>query len=276
MAATEAKDTAETILAQLGQNFTVPAVDLAGSKFQLPSQTNNPLYAPVLQLDLDALTSGKVDGSGAFDRLMSSQKAHLKEQYDKGLITGDQYTKAYIELTSVAMSTALQMLLSKDQTYFQNLLVQAQARRAEVEAVTAMVQLETAKQQLAGAKFQADTLRAQYVLTMMQVASEDAKYGLAMIQSDLVREQIEAARAQTLDTRTDGTTVVGSIGKQKALYTQQIDSYKKDAEYKVGKMYLDGWITQKTIDEGLTAPSQLTNAQIDSILTKLRANLNLS
>ena len=35
----------------------------------------------------------------------------------------------------------------------------------------------------------------------------------------------------------DGEKVVGSIGKQKELYTQQIDSYKKDAELKAAKKY---------------------------------------
>ena len=276
MPITEAPNNAQAILTQLGQNFTVPNVDLADSEFQLPAQAGNPLYASVNTLTISELTSGMVDGTGAFDVLMASNKAHLKEQYDKGLITGDQYTKAYIELTGGALGVALQFLLGKDQTYFQNILAQAQARRAEIEAVTAAVQLETAKQQLAMSKFQADTARAQYALIQMQVANEDAKYGLAMVQTDLVREQIEAARAQTLDTRTDGAVVVGSIGKQKALYTQQIDSYQKDAEYKVGKMYLDGWITQKTLDEGLIAPTQLTNAEVDSVMAKLRQNLNLT
>lgn len=89
-------------------------------------------------------------------------------------------------------------------------------------------------------------------------------------QTTLIREQAEAARAQTLNTRSDGTTVVGSIGKQKDLYTQQIDSFIKDAKYKTTKMYLDGWITQKTLDEGLLAPTQLQNAAIDAVLASNR------
>lgn len=92
------------------------------------------------------------------------------------------------------------------------------------------------------------------------------------VQLDLVKEQRESERSKTLDTRSDGiTTVVGSVGKQKDLYTQQIDSFIKDAKFKTTKMYLDGWITQKTLDEGLTAPTELTNAEINEVLVSNRA-----
>lgn len=89
-------------------------------------------------------------------------------------------------------------------------------------------------------------------------------------QIDLLAEQKEAERSKTLNIRTDGTTIVGSVGKQKDLYTQQIDSFIKDAKFKTAKMYLDGWITQKTLDEGLTAPSELTNTEINEVLVANR------
>lgn len=95
------------------------------------------------------------------------------------------------------------------------------------------------------------------------------------VQLDLVKEQREAERSKTLNTRTDGGTIVGSVGKQKDLYTQQIDSFIKDAQFKTSKMYLDGWITQKTLDEGLVAPTELTNITINSVLAANRTANNL-
>lgn len=95
-------------------------------------------------------------------------------------------------------------------------------------------------------------------------------------QKSLISEKFETERAQTLDLRSDGiTTIVGSVGKQKDLYSQQITSYKRDSEFKAAKMYLDSWITQKTIDEGLTAPTEFTNATIDSVMATYRANNSL-
>lgn len=95
------------------------------------------------------------------------------------------------------------------------------------------------------------------------------------IQLDLVKEQRESERAKTTDTRSDGAAVIGSVGKQKDLYTQQIDSFVKDAKHKTAKMYLDGWITQKTLDEGLLAPSELQNATVDSVMSGIRTENGL-
>ncbi len=95
-------------------------------------------------------------------------------------------------------------------------------------------------------------------------------------QRTLLEEQGEAERAKTLDVRSDAASVVGSIGKQKDLYTQQIDSFVKDAQHKTAKMYLDSWITQKTLDEGLTAPTEFTNAAVDIVLARVRDNNDLT
>lgn len=95
------------------------------------------------------------------------------------------------------------------------------------------------------------------------------------IQLDLVKEQREAERAKTIDTRTDGTIIIGSIGKQKDLYTQQIDSFVKDAQHKTAKMYLDGWVTQKTLNENLAAPNELTNSEVQLVLAGVRSENGL-
>jgi hypothetical protein len=409
MPITDAKDVAQQILTQLGAGFTVPTINLNDPAFALPTVVGNPLYGAVTPIDTDDLTVGVVGGSGTYDRLMTTHQAHLKEQYERGLITGDQYTKAYIELSTVAMQTGLQLLLQRDQSYWNALLIQAQARKAEVEAISATVAIQLAKIQLVMTQYQAQNAQAQYVLTLMQVAGEDTKYEVAhkqllimdeeilqaqknlllmdeqilsaqrqrllldeqitqaqrqillmdeqitleQIQQDINREQLEVQRAQTLntrtdgtpvsgvvgvqrlytleqleaqraqtqdtrtdgspvtglvalqkastteqialsqrqqllvqeqveaqrgqtsDTRTDGTPVVGLLGKQKDLYTQQIDSYRKDAEQKIAKMYLDGWITQKTLDDALLPPNQLTNAQIELVMNQVRLNNGL-
>lgn len=95
-------------------------------------------------------------------------------------------------------------------------------------------------------------------------------------QHQMVLEQVEGARAQTLDTRIDGTPVVGLVGKQKDLYTQQIESYQRDAEVKAAKMFIDTWVTQKTIDEGLIAPTVLQNASIETVMSRIKTNNGLN
>lgn len=95
-------------------------------------------------------------------------------------------------------------------------------------------------------------------------------------QLDSIREQTEAHRAKTMDTRTDGsTTIAGSIGKQKALHDQQIKSYQDDAKWKVAKGILDTWITQKSLDDGLVAPTSLQDGSINSAMSGIRTSVGL-
>lgn len=92
-------------------------------------------------------------------------------------------------------------------------------------------------------------------------------------QDALLKEQAEAQRAQTSDTRLDGKTIEGAVGKQKDLYDQQITAYKRDSETKLVKLYTDAWLTQKTVDEGYPLPKQFANTEIDEVLIALRKNL---
>ena len=94
-------------------------------------------------------------------------------------------------------------------------------------------------------------------------------------QYELLVEQTEVQRAQTLDTRSDGITVVGAVGKQKDLYSQQIVSYQRDSELKAAKLFTDAWTVQKTVDEGFVAPANFQNPSLDSVLGRIKTINNL-
>lgn len=72
----------------------------------------------ITKIALADLTTSVVGGSGVFDGLMLSVKAHLMEEFNAGRIVGGEYTKAYIALVQVAMTNATQFLLNRDQTYW--------------------------------------------------------------------------------------------------------------------------------------------------------------
>ncbi len=118
------------------------------------------------------------------------------------------------------------------------------------------------------AKLQAETLNAEQ---QTDIGEYQLNYILPK-QLALTAEQVETQRSQTLNTRSDGATVAGSVGKQKDLYAQQIVSYQRDAEVKAAKMFTDAWITQKTIDEGLLPPTGFTNASLDDVLSVIKTN----
>ncbi len=460
-----------TVSLTAAETFTIPAVDLSGTGYTLPTVANTNIAAEVSKLTNANLTTGIVGGTGTFDVLMKSFSTHLKEEFDKGRITGADYTRAYIAMTEAAMSGAVQFLLGRDQAFWV-------AQRAQIDAYTAKVQLETAKVQYATVRGEAINQKINYALTKIKLSNESiafstAKYQLSNIlpaeltklnaekdnvvaqtavntgqaslvgsqkllvdtqkstetnkaaqilvettnlgkqgaildyqasftlpaekarieaetaritadknvstyqvtdilptqkaqllqetvnlatdksikdytlssmmpaelaklneetanlvtegdiqyynlatmlpaqkllvdaqkaettqkttnlatensvqsynltnilpkQLALIGEQVEVQRAQTLNNRTDGTTITGSIGKQKDLYTQQITAYQRDAEVKAAKLFTDAWITQKTIDEGLLAPTGFQNTSVDTVLTKIKQNHGLT
>lgn len=260
-----------------GELQDLPEIDWDNEAFKIPTDLESDLYKSVQRLTNVDLTMGVVGGTGTFDALMRGFKAHLQEEYDANRISGAEYTKAFIALTANAMQNAVQFLLGRDGAYWQSVIAQAQA-------ITARVALETAKVQHMSVLAEMRTARANYALTKLKLSTEDVafatgQYNLNYIlpqQRLLLTEQTEVQRAQTLNTRTDGTVVAGLLGKQKDLYTQQITSYKRDAEVKAAKLFTDAWTVQKTIDEGLLPPNGFTNASLDTILTTIKSNNDLA
>lgn len=257
-------------------NVSMPYVDVTGALFQIPATALSDMYQEVQEPSNADMTSGVVDGTGTFDVLMASINAHLKDQFDRGRITGAEYTKAYIALTQSAMATAAQFVLTKPQAFWQ-------AQQAQVDAITGRIQLETTRVQHSKAQYETETAGANFALATLKLANESQQFcvykfqleTLLPAQAALLEEQTEVQRAQTLDTRSDTATVVGLVGRQKALYTQQITSYERDAQTKAAKLFTDAWITQKTIDEGLTAPTGFTNSSVDEVLTAIKTANNL-
>ncbi len=277
-----AEDEANGLISSLTQDatFPIPTVDFNDDDFKFPPGL---LDKEVKAITVADLTDGTVTGPGVFDALMRGFKSHLEQEFKANRITGNDYTKAYIALTESAMNQGVAFLLGKDTAVWQ-------AQMAQVQAFTARVQLETAKVQLAAVQFEASAQKANYALTKMKIATEEVtycsgKYNLQemlpqqlinlKVQETLLKEQAEAQRSQTLDTRTDGTTVVGSVGKQKALYEQQITSYKRNSELSAAKLWSDAWITQKTIDDGLAAPEMFQNLAVNNVLRVIQANNDL-
>lgn len=276
----------------LGESFSTPTVNVNDPAFAVPSETANPLYTLPVEPTLTDLTTTVVGGAGAFDVIMSSIKNHLKDEFQQGRITGREYADTYIAGSNAALSAAVQFLLGKNQAHWQGVLAQLQARRAEVEAIIARVELAKVKFEMAVAESQAKLIKTEYAAKKMELAIHDANYCVLLQQKKnldldaslktyqlnntlpeqkkLLMEQTEVQRAQTLDTRSNAATVTGLIGKQKALYNQQIESYKRDAEIKVGKLFTDPWITQMTLDEGLGVPNAVGGTNINNVISAIR------
>lgn len=338
--------------------ITFPAItdDITDTSFDLPAQSGI-LYTAPAALTVDNLTDTTVGGTGVFDKMMTSMRAHLIEEFDNGRITGREYAEVYQAVSAAVLGNAVQYTLQSSTTQYQNALLQMQGRAAEHQALIARSEAVRSKYAVISALAESENMKANYALTKMQIGVQDITYSqieqqvtlttnqaasvasekavidyqlanllpeqvrqltytidnilteqynklnyevdvlmvsqnnlltqdvniktyqhtdILPAQKNVLSEQYEVQRAQTLDTRSDNvTSVTGAIGKQKDLYSEQITSYQKDARFKAAKFWVDGWITQKSLDEGLLAPNQFTNNEIDEVLQSLKTNLSL-
>lgn len=245
-----------------GLDFSIPDVDWNDKLYEIPQDLIDALHNRPNPPTIEDITIRKYGGTGIFDAFMESFHNHLEHEYELGRITGAEYATVWTQLTGLAMQQAVAFALQKDKAWFELLLF-------NIQALTGLVNLAATRVQLAIAQAQVHINRANYCLTKLKLATEDANFAYNM-------ENMEAARAQTCDRRlTDSGTVEGAVGKQKDLIDEQITSFKRNAETKLVELYTNAWVSQKTVDEGLLAPSEFQNSGVDRVLSALRANLNL-
>ena len=191
-----------------GLNITTPSYDFTDPKYNIPSNLLTALDTlPDKVFDnmsIDELTECKLNGNGVYDKLMTTARIHLKEEMDKGRITGAEYTNAYTQIVvssmqqSVAFVTQMhQLKQSSIVSYYKTLVDMVQAK---ISAVTSLIQLELQKintqLSIAQAAAQVATNKAQFAHTVSQLGQADASYGLTQQQIDLTHEQAASTHEQ--------------------------------------------------------------------------------
>ena len=270
------KDTANGLMTDMTTevDLVLPDVDLSLPEFNFP--IGGAIYDAIDPLTNESVTTRAMGGSGTFDAMMAGVKAHLDNEWDKGRIAGNDYSKVFLGMSESALQNSVQFLINKDASYWA-------AQTAQLQAITARVMLESEKAKLITYRAEALTAKASYALAKAALAKASVEHctlkftldNLLPTQNELLKEQVEVQLAQTSDTRKDGSIVVGTLGKQKDLYAQQIQSYKRSAEQQAAKIFTDAWTVMKTIDEGLTPPTNFANANIDTILASIKTANNL-
>lgn len=262
-----------------GAQYALTKLQLAGENqrhFLLQAQTDGEVYKvrhlmpaelAIQQYQrMQVLPSTVAINQVQADRLLPAEAA-IKEYINRELQPIEKATAAYNIEVSLPIKTDIDEFQRDNMLPAQTGLIKEQWETQRAQTLNTRTDGLTAISGMIGK--QKDSLDADIQMKQFNIDF------VLPVQLDLVKEQREAERSKTLNTRTDGQTITGSVGKQKDLYTQQIDSFIKDAKFKTAKMYLDGWITQKTLDEGLTAPTELTNSTINSVLSSNRSTNGL-
>ena len=190
------------------------------------------------------LTEASVTGSGIFDVLMRSVKAHLEQEYAQNRIRGVEYSTVYLGSLEATMRSAMEFL------------IQHQKVGLEVELLQKQIAIAVATE---------CKLRAEYDLLMLQKDRTSAE-------TALVNQKIQTEKAQTAAMGVDDNSVVG---RQKALYLAQTNGFSRDAEQKAAKIMVDSWNVRRTTDEGTVADGTnlLNDVTIGRTISKLLAGV---
>lgn len=193
------------------------------------------------------LATTSTEGTGAFDVLMQSVKAHLEVEFKRGSIKGAEYSTVYLGSMELAMQTALSFVLQK--------------RKNDIEAQLLTQQLANAVLEGAVLTAQECKLRAEFDLIQSQTLKSEQELAL-------LAQKTATERAQTTALGVDADSVVG---RQKALYQAQTTGFTRDAEQKAAKLLIDTWSVRRTTDEATVADGTnlLNDATIGRAVDKL-------
>ena len=218
----------------------------------------------VTPITINDITTGSVNGTGIFDKLMQTVAAQLLSEFQAGRITKTDYGQVYLAALNATMQQAIQFALSKDQA-----ALQAATLAAQYELIA--LQKEQLKLQNEKLAIEKDIASQQVLLTAAQVAKTKSDIDANTAQIALINQKKVTEIAQT----TDGYN--GVVGKQISLYNAQITGFTRDAEQKAAKLALDVLSTQISVDDTTTVENtNMHNAAIGAFVAKLATGVGVT
>lgn len=249
----------------------------------------------------EELTSGKLEGAGTFDLLMSTMNAHLAAQFNKGHLTGPQYSEVYLGGMSTAMSQAIEFLLRRETTNKQNELldeqivqaalqttqlglqneqIQAQTDQINTQRDLTLKQIDLATKELVLADKNIEKTTQEVLLLQQQVEINDLTMDKARAEIALLAQKLITEQAQTQD-EVGALKITGIIGKQASLYQAQTKGFAHDNKQKVAKIFSDIYSVARGTDNGVPLPytqqsgSNIVNlnTELEEVLDKLKSSM---
>lgn len=257
------------------------------------------------QAEFSSVTTGCPSGSGVFDQLMKSVKAHLKEEYDSQRIRGSEYTQVYLGGMQAAMSQAIQWQLGAQiaanqalliEKQYDNLDKQGELIQEQIDQIIAQTELTVQQKTNLIAEAlnipkqgdildaQESQIAAQTGLVTQQALTEEqntasTQYNVESMlpaQKAILDQKLITEEAQTKDTTVQGA-VAGAIGKKNALVAKQTDGFDRDAEQKASRAIFDSWGMAIGSDiAGEAVPTELSKDNIDEVIRQLRLGAGIN
>lgn len=264
-------------------------------------------------ITIDDITTGTIDGSGIYDRLMQINSLHLLREFKEQRITGDKYAEAYIAMMVESMKTSASFAVA-------SISANNQRELTEEERQKLIAETENIKATTKNIGVQTDLVHKQITLTDKQITKLDADIRISDEQGKLIAAQVITEKAQTttptagikyaeytklmredeiaeatkqlaiqkvltekaqvmdkipeLSGFTDSVgTVEGMIGVQKDVHIEQAEGFKQANIHKATKLMTDIWAIQRSTDPG-TIPTAATQLHDNNIGSAVETMFN--
>lgn len=177
-------------------------------------------------IELDDLTEGSLKGSGVFDRLMQTVKAHLDEEYKQNRIKGSDFSTVYLGAMTTILEQSSGFLLAKEKVSLESQLMEQQILLAQKEVEKADAQIELVRQQTQNALaelaiIQANASKVAAEVALMEVQARKVEQDIlnSVKEASLIDVQKAKLEQDTLNAVTEGANLV----KQGCLLDAQYD-----------------------------------------------------
>lgn len=174
---------------------------------------------------LSDLTQSTLEGTGVFDVLMRSMKAHLEAEFQKGRIKGPEYATVYLGSLDTVMQTSLNFLVQRQRIALEAELMAQQVLVATAEVAKANAQVELVQVELLKANVEKDILLLTKDKVPAEIAHLEAQTALVGQQKlNLTAEGLNIPKQGVLlDAQADATTAeVALKNKQVEIATEEI------------------------------------------------------
>ena len=148
---------ANNLFTALTAGVTIPpSPDFSDPKYDFTPDETTDLYKDIVGATVAEVTLGEntIGGTGAFDVFMTAMDKHLEREFKGNRITGSQYAEVYTAVANQVMGQAASFVLQKDQSRWNAVTAQMQARIAEIQATEALINLERTKIEALNANYQ--------------------------------------------------------------------------------------------------------------------------
>ena len=227
------------------------------------------------------ITTGIVDGTGIFDKLMASVKAHIHDEYDNGKIKAPEYSQVYLGAIQAVLAQSMQFALQEKQTEAQVDLLLAQTSELLLNGVA---DRELKAAQLVLAEKDIDLKTAELGIREKELEMKVYEFDEMMpLQKAKLASDVEVATAQIVgmgyDNQVKAEQVTMSVferefiqPKQLEKVTAEISLMGKDVELKDSQIIGSGYDNQ--VKEQQVAESEFrVNYLLPKELEKISADI---